>query len=155
MKNLIISTEELQKTKRIERTVRNYRCEAVEDAVLQQDLTVSFALELIGGEILMNGEVTGTVTMECCRCLESYAQPVQLPIAQAYRAETAEIDVEKEVREQVILNMPVKPLCRTDCAGLCTQCGTNRNKDRCSCTPGIEQRDLRWDKLKEVIKKPK
>ncbi len=39
------------------------------------------------------------------------------------------------VQEQCYLTLPMKPLCRTDCQGLCSMCGTNLNAERCSCEP--------------------
>jgi uncharacterized protein len=48
-----------------------------------------------------------------------------------YRDET--IDVGALVREQCYLALPMKPLCRPDCQGLCPQCGANLNETTCSC----------------------
>ena len=42
------------------------------------------------------------------------------------------------LREQVILDAPMQPLCREDCRGLCPQCGTNLNTDACACAPAWE-----------------
>lgn len=51
------------------------------------------------------------------------------------------------VREQLLLNLPMQPVCKEDCAGLCATCGINRNEAECACA---EQRfDSRWDKLRE------
>ena len=44
-----------------------------------------------------------------------------------------QIDVNEVLREQFYLALPMKPLCREACAGLCPQCGTNRNSGTCSC----------------------
>ena len=46
------------------------------------------------------------------------------------------IDLGEMLREQFYLAVPMKPLCRDDCKGLCPQCGTNRNTGQCSCTQG-------------------
>jgi uncharacterized protein len=43
------------------------------------------------------------------------------------------IDLGQLVREQFYLSLPMKPLCRQDCAGLCPECGTNLNVSRCEC----------------------
>jgi DUF177 domain-containing protein len=53
------------------------------------------------------------------------------------------------MREQFYLSLPMKPLCRSDCRGLCVVCGTNLNREPCSCKPVWEDprlaplRDLR------------
>ncbi len=46
-----------------------------------------------------------------------------------------QIDLGQMVREQCYLAIPMKPLCRADCQGLCAICGTNLNLERCSCEP--------------------
>jgi uncharacterized protein len=43
------------------------------------------------------------------------------------------IDLESIIREQIILTLPLKPLCSEDCRGLCTRCGVNLNQERCAC----------------------
>lgn len=48
-----------------------------------------------------------------------------------YRDET--IDLDEAVREQFFLALPMKPLCREECLGLCPVCGTNRNREQCGC----------------------
>ena len=45
------------------------------------------------------------------------------------------IDLEPLVREQYVLAVPFAPLCREDCAGLCPQCGIDKNHEKCSCAP--------------------
>lgn len=59
--------------------------------------------------------------------------------------EDDELDTEPLVREQIQLNVPMKPLCRDDCAGLCPQCGANLNEGSCSCAR--EPADPRWAAL--------
>ncbi|MBM4294554.1 MAG: DUF177 domain-containing protein, partial [Deltaproteobacteria bacterium] len=43
------------------------------------------------------------------------------------------IDLQGIVREQIILSMPLKPLCHEDCRGLCPGCGANLNREACTC----------------------
>ena len=104
----------------------------------------------------------------CDRCLEPFEQTVssRLELAVAERPErrggTGErelsqdelglVEVEGEildtgplVREQIVLDLPVKPLCKADCAGLCPRCGANRNLGECGC--GEPAPDPRWAAL--------
>ena len=53
--------------------------------------------------------------------------------------------LEDVLREQVLLALPVRTLCRPDCKGLCPRCGANRNNQPCTCDEG--PRDLRWEAL--------
>ena len=50
-----------------------------------------------------------------------------------YYYEGDEIDVDPFVYEEVMLNMPVRPLCSEACKGICPQCGKNRNTEKCDC----------------------
>ena len=43
------------------------------------------------------------------------------------------IDLDQDIREEIILDYPIKPLCRPDCKGLCPRCGKNLNEGGCSC----------------------
>jgi len=60
------------------------------------------------------------------------------------------IDLAQVAREQCYLAMPMKPLCRFDCQGLCPQCGINRNTDTCNCESRWE--DPRLAVLKSLLK---
>jgi uncharacterized protein len=54
------------------------------------------------------------------------------------------------MREQFYLSLPMKPLCRADCRGLCPSCGTNLNRGACDCRAGWE--DTRFAALKALTK---
>jgi uncharacterized protein len=43
------------------------------------------------------------------------------------------IEVGDILREQILLSLPMKPICREDCQGLCPHCGKNRNLETCDC----------------------
>jgi uncharacterized protein len=55
------------------------------------------------------------------------------------------------VREQVLLAVPLKVICREDCKGLCPHCGANQNLERCSCSEPLEY--PRWTALKDIRSK--
>lgn len=106
------------------------------------------------------GSARTELELACSRCLEPFRLPVHaefdlryLPAAEAaadaeqevadedletsyYRDD--QIDVNELLREQFYLALPMKPLCREDCKGLCAQCGTNLNTATCDCTPAWE-----------------
>jgi uncharacterized protein len=60
------------------------------------------------------------------------------------------IDLNELLREQFYLALPMKPLCRDDCKGLCPQCGTNLNTGACSCATQWE--DPRLAPLKGLLR---
>ena len=102
------------------------------------------------------GRVKTELELLCSRCLEPFRFPVDapfdvrlLPAATLAEGEheVAEADLETSyytddqldlnelLREQFYLALPMKPLCRDDCRGLCPQCGINLNTGSCDCSP--------------------
>ena len=124
-------------------------------------------------DIRLNGEVSATLEIPCARCLEPVVQEVQRQFDLLYRplgadagseepslrGAEAEIGyyqgegllLEDALREQVLLAVPLKAICRQDCKGLCAQCGTNLNLEQCSCSE--EPEDPRWSALKDIRSK--
>jgi DUF177 domain-containing protein len=123
-------------------------------------------------KIRLTGRVTGALELDCSRCLEPFAVPVDsafdlLFLPAAENAGTGEREVAEEdlgvsyyrddvidlgeiMREQFYLALPMKPLCRTDCLGLCPVCGRNRNLETCSCRTDWE--DPRLEPLRRLRK---
>ena len=103
------------------------------------------------------GRVQTQLELSCSRCVEPFGLTVDapfdlryLPVSEAsteadrqvaeddletscYRDD--QIDLGELMREQFYLALPMKPLCRDDCRGLCPQCGTNLNAGACDCAP--------------------
>lgn len=118
-------------------------------------------------DIRLRGRFQGDVAAPCARCLE----PVKVPLAGEYdlifrplgadggaperaiSAQETEIGyyqgdgllLEDVLREQVLLSMPARTLCKPDCKGLCPRCGKNRNFEACTCEEGPS--DPRWQAL--------
>lgn len=115
-------------------------------------------------------------TLACDRCLTSYEDPVDttlellikvadgaqpdLDLEEGEEQELTEedlgeltireetLDTEPLLREHVVLQVPMKPLCRDDCAGLCPQCGADRNSESCDCRETTT--DPRWAALEQL-----
>jgi uncharacterized protein len=116
------------------------------------------------------GHLRAELELPCSRCLEPHRFIVDADFDQRYLpASTASTEPEREVqeddletsyysddqidlaelmREQFYLALPMKPLCRADCRGLCPHCGTNLNTGTCDCTPVWE--DPRLAALKAI-----
>ena len=58
------------------------------------------------------------------------------------------MDISEAIRQYTVMALPIKPLCRQDCSGLCPTCGMNLNEKHCSCTHEI---DSRWEKLSSLV----
>lgn len=109
-----------------------------------------------GELLLVNGKIHTSVKMECGRCLIEFSQPMNVDIEEEFRIEhvgdmiqalpmedddEAEgvlisnnvLDVRELVRQNLLLELPIQPLCNKDCKGLCPSCGENLNEKLCSC----------------------
>ncbi len=66
-----------------------------------------------------------------------------------YSPEMDILDLTKDVRDTLLLAVPMKLLCKEDCKGLCPVCGANLNHETCSCK--VETVDPRWEGLKKLL----
>ncbi|HEX4346214.1 MAG TPA: DUF177 domain-containing protein [Vicinamibacterales bacterium] len=117
----------------------------------------------------LEGRVETLIELPCSRCLEPFRWPVNSIFDLRYQPRQAasasereieeddfssafyendEIDLVQMMREQFYLSLPMKPLCRPDCRGLCPQCGTNLNRGTCDCK--IAWDDPRFAALKSL-----
>ncbi len=121
----------------------------------------------IVADIRLKGHFAGDFQAPCARCVEPVATPLHgdfdllfRPVGadagaseRAISAPETEIGyyqkdsllLEDVLREQVLLSLPVRTLCKPDCKGLCPRCGQNRNSQPCSCDEGPS--DPRWEAL--------
>ena len=121
-------------------------------------------------DIRVKGKLDTRLEVLCARCLEPVVHPIVRSFDLLYRPlgidsgheELSVTDAEAEIgyyeggsllledalREQVLLALPLKTLCREDCKGLCPHCGKNMNEIECGCVDEVE--DPRWSALKEI-----
>jgi uncharacterized protein len=126
--------------------------------VVKAPLEVSLSYYRAGTEVFISGMLDAVTTAACSRCAEEFALPHQRRFRYvlapktmsddndlALRAEDLEfsfyqgdeVDLTPLIREQALLALAERPLCREDCRGLCPQCGANLNDaDDCGCIIG-------------------
>jgi uncharacterized protein len=124
-------------------------------------------------DIRLVGDFSTRVELACARCLEPITRAVANKFELLYRPQgtdagkeelsvtVAEAEVsyyqgeglllEDVLREQVLLALPLRAICRDDCKGLCPHCGKNLNLEQCNCAEPIE--DPRWGALKDIREK--
>ena len=86
--------------------------------------------------ITVQAKIKALMYMECNRCLDQFTLPLERNInLNLLIGDKKEIDISQNLREEIIVNLPLKPLCRLDCQGLCPVCGRNLNQGACSCNP--------------------
>jgi uncharacterized protein len=98
-------------------------------------IALECAFTRITKEILVDTVIKVNRVITCSRCLESVEQTDQQRFQLTYNSAALgeNLEVDKDVREQVLLNFPMKVLCRPDCKGLCARCGNNLNTGKCTC----------------------
>ena len=133
--------------------------------------TISGKVRLAVKEVFVDGHVETRAKAECDRCLQPVEIPVKADFALEYIpgseyestdvVELTEdqlsvavfdgegIDVDEIVKEQIVLAVPTRVLCRENCKGICPECGADRNTVDCSCT--TNDIDPRWAALKKLI----
>lgn len=133
-------------------------------------VTVDLDIQQSGEEFFCQAHATAELTLECARCLtvfkgtikgqtdfiacsedtwaEAHAEAGDDEDYVFYEGRSLEVDITEQVRQAIILAMPLVPVCREDCKGLCPKCKVNRNEQECSCT--FEETDPRWDQLKDL-----
>ncbi len=114
---------------------------------------LDLAIQPDGADVLVQGRLTATVPQTCGRCLETFPARVDVGVDVRLMPRPAtgdaielgrddldvdfyvndELDVNRVVETETTLALPMKPLCRDDCRGLCPACGGNRNLVPCAC----------------------
>jgi len=97
----------------------------------------AFELSAIGGGIAVMGDIEATVRHRCQRCLTEWDEVIVRDVAQLltsdgddeddYRLEGETFDLEAMVRDELLLDLPLAPLCRSDCKGLVDEAGSDLN----------------------------
>jgi uncharacterized protein len=138
-----------------------------EDLALQPDergLAFAGRIEPTGDDYLLRGKLKGGLLVPCARCLEPAKLPLDVDVSVVYVERDGDggeddeaidedaldapdvltfsegvIDLGPELRDEILLAVPVRVLCREDCAGLCAVCGGNRNVTPCDCVEREKQ----------------
>lgn len=142
-----------------------------QELIALSPISCSGRLRAVLPNYLLQAQLSYRQTLACIRCLREITVPVEADDMELLLTvvgggkEEAENEDEREldsedlsvvrlpdpafdplplVREQVQLNIPMKPLCRPDCAGLCNRCGADLNDGSCDCAAPV---DPRWSAL--------
>ncbi|MCL1923155.1 MAG: YceD family protein [Propionibacteriaceae bacterium] len=146
-------TVSLTPLKRTKGAVAEFRVEetlnealAVGLSVIPPDhvIAVGGELQSVGEGVLVTGNVHATIDAECSRCLRLTSHEFEAPIVQLFVyedtpyddqtedvlvIENGSIDLDQPIRDALILDQPLSPVCSDDCRGLCLQCGIDLNAE--------------------------
>jgi uncharacterized protein len=144
-----------------------------ESITIVSPVKASLRIDKKGSEVIITGAVKGTVELQCSRCLKIFGMNIDSridvvyhPASEINKEEHYELkgdelntgfykndilDTEDLLKEQLVLNMPMKPLCSEGCKGLCPKCGVDLNTMQCSCA--ASEIDSRLAVLKQLLGK--
>lgn len=128
------------------------------------EVELNTRLESVSDGVLVTATLKATVTGECSRCLDELDREVELDVQELFVYDPVEgsepgdeepaldgdlLDLEPAVRDAVVLALPVAPLCRDDCPGLCSECGAHL----ADVGPDHhhETSDPRWSALQDLV----
>lgn len=135
----------------------------------ETDIDLDLRLEAVSEGVLVTGTVSGETEGQCARCLEPLGDTVSVFLTELFaypdsttdqtsdaddvhRIDDDHIDLEQAVIDAVALDLPMAPLCRPDCAGLCSDCGVRL--DSAGPDHGHEVIDPRWAGLRDIAITP-
>ncbi len=141
---------------------------SLEDGRLESPVSLRLDLDRRGGDIFIKGTVEASAVLGCSRCLREYSIELEVSLElwctvggekDAAGEEDREnvmrvspgakfVDLAGPVRGELLVLLPLKPLCDEGCKGICPRCGIDLNASSCSCGP--EGHDGRWDALNKV-----
>ena len=144
-----------------------------DQAIFPESIYSSVAVDKSESHIYIKAEVTSTAHFVCDRCLKEFNHnlngglsvyyEIVTPGSHAhlvdkdaeddsvriYRQDMKEIDLTDDIRDTIILAVPMKLLCSPECKGICAGCGNDLNVEACSCSE--KPIDPRWASLQELL----
>ena len=140
------------------------------DVVQTEPLEIRGSAELLASAIRLRGQLRTAVEISCARCLEPCRRDIEKefdlfynPVATIAQEEVISVSkdeleigfyhgdgllLEDAIQEQVLLDLPIKDICRENCSGLCPSCGQNLNLAACGCKAALV--DSRWAPLAKL-----
>lgn len=134
--------------------------------VFTREISGTLTARRVEAYIEVTGRLESSVVMPCSRCLADvdsrlvvdvalcYGSGVEDSHADAEEVEITsdelglivfsgdEIDLRPDIAQEIIMALPLQPLCKTDCLGLCPLCGVSRNQGECGCVPPVFHAEL-------------
>src|SRR4030042_296006 len=146
--------------------------ETIESESIVVPIRARLKIEKVGAELIIKGNVIADVKFQCSRCLKDFRSALSVPVDVTYHPveelkgedkheikfeeldmdfySGEELDLLGLLTEQIVLNLPMKPLCTDLCKGICLKCGADLNAGNCGCN--AKNIDPRFEALKKLLK---
>ena len=144
------------------------------DGVLSRPLTVSLKASRTDEKVWVKGVLAGELRLTCSRCTKVFHQEFRIPFSTLYVSHLSErencvevtaeqdspdyaqfdgdaIELLEDMKQNIMLELPISPICQEACRGLCPKCGADLNLGQCGCRE--EPEDSPFAKLKELKQK--
>ncbi len=133
------------------------------DERFSKEVFVKAELEKRRRQLFLTGHVKTSGKFVCDRCLTEFEKDLSVDYRMTYvynrndageidkdeiiviHPSTNEIEIDEDVRQYILISVPLKLVCKENCAGLCATCGKNLNYETCTCSE--DEIDPRWKKL--------
>jgi uncharacterized protein len=99
-------------------------------------------------DIVVTGQADTILSLTCARCLDVFEKPIDVHFEQVFEPGVEKIDMKPEIRESILIDLPLTALCSENCKGICADCGGNLNRATCKCAEG--KSDPRWAGLNQL-----
>lgn len=129
-----------------------------ESRISDEPVDINLHLEALSNGVTVNGTTSATWAGECRRCLTPMSARMTIELSElyqqvpddseAYVINNDQINLLPMVRENLLLAIPLGPLCREDCPGFCPHCGKDLSETACSCDNTVV--DPRWEALETL-----
>jgi uncharacterized metal-binding protein YceD (DUF177 family) len=108
---------------------------APDDLDLRSDLDIKLDINRVGNTVLADAAITVSYGFQCARCLEDFARAKIQEFHFDYEIKSPMdvFDVGEDIRQEMILGVVQRALCKNDCKGICPGCGANLNIEPCKC----------------------
>jgi DUF177 domain-containing protein len=133
-------------------------------------VTGELEVENTGSLLLVRGRLHAFVRLTCVRCLQTFERPLDIVFEEEFATGETEpdvatmdrdepetsamdslvLDVAELTRQQLAIHMPMAPVCREECRGMCPHCGQDLAQGACRCS--AEPADSRWSRLSELLR---
>ncbi|MBE6389364.1 MAG: DUF177 domain-containing protein [Lentisphaerae bacterium] len=130
--------------------------ELAPDDLFQAAGEVEYDLDasLVSGGVLISGRLSVRLASQCGRCLKDISFPLQTENLHLFMELTEGMEIveaDEELRAELLLNLPMNPLCTPDCLGLCPECGCDLNEKSCRCElPDTAIVESPWNALDDL-----
>ena len=147
--------------------------ETIESDIFFSPVGAQLRMEKVGTEVMVKGSLIADIKLQCSRCLKDFRSVLSVPIDVVYHPveefkgedkheikfedldmdfySGEKLDLLDLLREQIMLNLPMKPLCNELCKGICLKCGADLNAGNCNCA--AKDIDPRLQALKKILDK--